>query len=70
MEGNALGTVAWENNVPMILVKGVSDYGNQEKNDDFHEYAAESAARFLIAFFQKHLTAVLKSRKSRYSNPK
>jgi hypothetical protein len=31
-------------------VKGVSDFGTPEKDDAFHEYAAEAAARWMYAF--------------------
>lgn len=52
MEGAAIGAVAEIHEIPMIVVKGVQDYGNHEKNDLFRHYAAETSARFLLAFFK------------------
>ena len=31
-----------------IAIRGISDYADDEKNDDWHEYAADSAAAFTI----------------------
>lgn len=54
MEGNAIGAVAEDLGIPMIVIKGVSDYADHTKNNQFHEYAAEASARFLIAFIREH----------------
>jgi nucleoside phosphorylase len=54
MEGNAIGAVAENFEIPMIVVKGVSDYADHSKSDQFPQYAAEASARFLIAFLKKH----------------
>ncbi|NER06973.1 MAG: 5'-methylthioadenosine/S-adenosylhomocysteine nucleosidase [Okeania sp. SIO3C4] len=51
MEGAAIGAVAEINEIPIIIVKGVQDYADYDKNDQFREYAAEASARFLLAFF-------------------
>ncbi|WP_353735141.1 hypothetical protein [Okeania sp. SIO2C2] len=51
MEAYAIGKVAETRDIPMIIVKGVQDYANHDKNDQFREYAAEVSARFLLAFF-------------------
>jgi len=51
MEGAAIGAVAEIEEIPMIIVKGVQDYADHDKNDQFREYAAEVSARFLLAFF-------------------
>ena len=59
MEGSAIGAVADVLRIPwMIVVKGVSDYADHNKDDQFREYAAEAAARFLIAFLKEHLPSV------------
>jgi nucleoside phosphorylase len=56
MEGNAIGAVADDLQIDrMIVVKGVSDYGDDDKDNQFQKYAAESSARFLIAFLKEHL---------------
>ncbi|MDY7004464.1 MAG: hypothetical protein SWX82_11025 [Cyanobacteriota bacterium] len=51
MEGAAIGAVAEIQEIPIIIVKGVQDYADDDKNDQFREYAAEVSARFLLAFF-------------------
>ncbi|NEP89247.1 MAG: 5'-methylthioadenosine/S-adenosylhomocysteine nucleosidase [Okeania sp. SIO2C2] len=51
MESVAIGAVAEIQEIPMIIVKGVQDYSDNDKNDQFREYAAEVSARFLFAFF-------------------
>ncbi|NEO53435.1 MAG: 5'-methylthioadenosine/S-adenosylhomocysteine nucleosidase [Okeania sp. SIO3B5] len=51
MEGAVIGAVAEIQEIPMIIVKGVQDYSDNDKNDQFREYAAEVSARFLFAFF-------------------
>lgn len=51
MEGAAIGAVAEIHEIPMIVVKGVQDYADPDKNDQFRAYAAEVSARFLLAFF-------------------
>ena len=52
MESAAIGQVAEFHQLPMIIVKSVSDYGDHKKNDLFRYYAAETSARFLLAFFK------------------
>jgi nucleoside phosphorylase len=50
MEGAAIGAVAEIEEIPIIIVKGVQDYADDDKNDKFRQYAAEVSARFLLAF--------------------
>ena len=50
MEGAAIGAVAEIYEIPMIVVKGVQDYADHDKNDQFRAYAAEASARFVFAF--------------------
>ena len=54
MESAAIGLVGSLHRVEVIVVKGVSDYADYDKNDGFHEYAAKASAKFLIAFLKKH----------------
>ena len=35
-----------------IAIRGISDYADDKKNDDWHEYAADSAAAFTIEFLR------------------
>lgn len=53
MESAAIGAVAELHQLPMVIVKSVSDYGDHEKDDQFRHYAAETSARFLLAFLKK-----------------
>jgi nucleoside phosphorylase len=41
---------------PAFAVKGVSDYATMEKDDSFHAYASEAAARWVYAFLERELT--------------
>ena len=50
MEGAAIGAVAEIEEIPIIIVKGVQDYADYDKSDQFRQYAAEVSARFLLAF--------------------
>ena len=65
MEAAAIGAVAEIENVDScIIVKGVSDYADHEKDDHFRFYAIEASYRFLMAFLTENLT-----RKSKRSVP-
>jgi nucleoside phosphorylase len=50
LEVAALYAAAAEIRAPVFAVKGVSDYGTPTKDDAFHAYAAEAAARWMYAF--------------------
>ncbi|HET9894563.1 MAG TPA: AAA family ATPase [Streptosporangiaceae bacterium] len=49
MEGLGVAVAAYRGGPAFLMVKAVSDFADGEKNDDWHAYAAESAARFAIA---------------------
>jgi tetratricopeptide (TPR) repeat protein/nucleoside phosphorylase len=57
----ALGTCS---QTPALVVKGVSDYGDHRKNDQFHSFAARASAVYLLHFIQEYVTAetMLRSR--------
>jgi nucleoside phosphorylase len=40
-----------------LLVKGVSDYADGEKNDDYHDYASAISAAYIVRFFQEFVTS-------------
>lgn len=62
MEGAAIGTVAEVEDVEYcIIVKGVSDFADPDKDDHFQEYAIEASYRFLIAFLKDELSQKTKS---------
>ncbi|VEP12174.1 Nucleoside phosphorylase-like (fragment) [Hyella patelloides LEGE 07179] len=52
MEGAAVGAVAEIHDIPMIVFKSVQDYADYDKSDQFRLYAAETSARFLLAFLK------------------
>jgi len=61
LEVASLFSAAAEIEVPAFAVKGVSDYGTPEKDDSFHAYAAEAAARWMYGFigaYGRHLVRV------------
>jgi WD40 repeat protein/nucleoside phosphorylase len=39
-----------------LAVKGVCDYGDKDKNDDYHEYAGRASAIYLLRFIQAYVT--------------
>ncbi|HEU4328212.1 MAG TPA: hypothetical protein VFS21_34060 [Roseiflexaceae bacterium] len=50
LEVRSLFAAAANQGIPAFAVKGVSDYATPEKDDAFHDYAAEGAARWMQAF--------------------
>ena len=50
MEGSVISRVAFKYKIPSLIIKSVSDYGDDEKDDEFHTYASASSANFLIDF--------------------
>ncbi len=58
MEGAAFyRTVADFPDVRPLLVKGVCDYADMEKDDTYHRYAAQVSATYVWCFLQAHVTA-------------
>lgn len=56
MEAAAVGFIAAEHGVRLAIVaKGVQDFADHEKDDTLRHFAAEASARFLFAFFRRHL---------------
>lgn len=56
MEAQAIGLVAELERVNfMIVVKGVQDFADPDKDDSFRGYAARAAAEFLLAFLRQYL---------------
>lgn len=49
----ALGT---DSQIHALVVKGVSDYADQEKDDRFHQFAARASAIYLLHFIQEYVT--------------
>lgn len=53
MEGLGVALASYRGGPGFLMAKAVSDYANSAKNDDWHRYAAESAAHFAIAVLKK-----------------
>lgn len=56
MEGAAFGLVmSYQTQLPWLVVKGVCDYADGEKNDTYHDYAARASALYALSFVQKYV---------------
>jgi nucleoside phosphorylase len=49
-------TVAEFPGMSSLLVKGVSDYADAEKDDSFHAYAARASAIYVLGFIKEYVT--------------
>ena len=57
MEGAAFGLVMSRHPlIPWLVVKGVCDYANQDKNDAYHDYAARASALYALSFIRAYVT--------------
>lgn len=59
MEGDAFGRVMHgkhSHNMEWMIVKGVSDYADQEKDDSYHTYASNAAAIYALGFIEAYVT--------------
>jgi nucleoside phosphorylase len=50
--GAALAAMKAPTRPRFLAIRGVSDYADEDKNDEWHEYAASAAATFAIAWLQ------------------
>ncbi len=58
MEGAAFyRTVADFPDILALLVKGVSDYADSNKDDSYHRYASAISAMYMLAFIQEYVTS-------------
>ena len=53
MEGEGVFTACEQNDTPVLMIRGISDNGNDNKNDDYHNIAATAAA-IVAKDFIKH----------------
>jgi nucleoside phosphorylase len=44
--------------VHFLAVKGVCDFGDKNKNDMIHEYAARASAIYLLYFMRDYVTTI------------
>src|SRR5260221_7832696 len=57
MEGAAFGLVMSRHpRIPWLVVKGICDYADQEKNDAYHSYAARASALYALSFIRAYVT--------------
>ena len=57
MEGAAFGLVMNRHPlIPWLVVKGVCDYADQDKNDAYHDYAARASAFYALSFIQAYIS--------------
>jgi nucleoside phosphorylase len=49
MESHGVALTAHRNRRELLVVKAISDFADTAKNDNWHRYAAEAAARFTVA---------------------
>ena len=57
MEGAAFGRVmASVPGLRWLVVKGVSDYADSDKDDSYHQYACTASALYLLCFLQEYVT--------------
>jgi len=57
MEGAAFGRVMSSYpTIPWLIVKGVSDYADADKDDSYHDYAMHASALYALSFLQAYVT--------------
>jgi tetratricopeptide (TPR) repeat protein/nucleoside phosphorylase len=57
MEGAAFcRTMASFPGIRWLVVKGVSDYADRDKDDSYHPYASSASARYLLCFLKEYIT--------------
>ncbi|MFA0833115.1 MAG: hypothetical protein ACC609_03815 [Methanobacterium formicicum] len=54
MEGGGIATVAHNKNKGILIISGISDYGDCKKNDNWHERASKNAAQFFFDFIKNN----------------
>ncbi|HYO73776.1 MAG TPA: NACHT domain-containing protein, partial [Archangium sp.] len=57
MEASAIGALAHRHQLDMLVMKGVMDFADLAKNDNFKPFAARASAECLLAFLREHLPA-------------
>jgi nucleoside phosphorylase len=53
MEATGIVNVAWDHSQSYGIIRGVCDYGDQNKNDDWHYYAAAAAAAYARSLIER-----------------
>ncbi|MFO1434411.1 MAG: hypothetical protein U1F76_30745 [Candidatus Competibacteraceae bacterium] len=52
MEGAAFYRILEDEKISGLLVKGVCDYADSEKDNSYHQYASEVSAAYILCFIQ------------------
>src|SRR5262249_11896587 len=63
MEGSGVADAAWTRSIEYFVVRGISDYCDSNKNDDWQNYAAVAAAsytRLLLSTIPSTVPAALR----------
>jgi nucleoside phosphorylase len=69
MEASALGALGDIYNIPVLIAKGVSDYGDSFKDDRYRTFAARASAECLIALLRDSSDLLL-GQPEKNANPK
>jgi len=57
MEGAAFGLVmSRHRHTPWLVVKGICDYADGDKDDSYHQYAASVSATYMLSFIKEYVT--------------
>ena len=57
MEGAAFGLVMSRHPlIRWLVVKGICDYADQNKNDEYHDYAARASSLYALSFIRAYVT--------------
>jgi len=57
MEAAAFGLIMSRHlQIPWLIVKGISDYADRDKNDAYREYAAQASALYAFSFIRFYVT--------------
>ena len=71
MEASAIAAFGEINQVPVIIAKAVSDFGDKYKDDRYRQFAAHASAQCLIKFIRENtdlLPAAISTANQRHSN--
>nr|WP_054858859.1 hypothetical protein [Methanobacterium formicicum] len=56
MEGGGIATVAYQQKVHkgVLIISGISDYGDCDKDNNWHNYSSNIAAKFFFDFIKNN----------------
>jgi nucleoside phosphorylase len=67
MEGYGVAEATWLRRVDFLEIRGICDFGDASKNDNWHKYAADVAAAYAVGLLR--YTEDIKTREPISSNP-